>query len=44
MSVVMNGLRKNMIEIIHLYIAQNANQPHGIEEVILEVQCLEARL
>ena len=44
MSVAMNGPLKNMTEIIRLYIAPNANQPHGIEEVILEVQCLVARL
>ena len=37
MFVVMNGLLKNMTKIVHLYIVQNANQPHGIE-IILQVE------
>jgi hypothetical protein len=43
MSVVMNGLLKNMIKIIHLYIVQNVNLQHGIDEAIFQVQWLVAR-
>ena len=40
----MNGPLKNILEIIHLYIAQNVNRQHGIGEVILQEQCLVVRL